>query len=219
MQERLIDGLIWYCALIPIIAIHEFGHAWMADKCGDPTPRSMGRVTLNPVVHMDPIGTIALPLIMIALRVMDSSMAGFIIGWGRPVQFMPSQCRNPKRDSLLVAMAGPFMNLVLAAIAIVILRLIIGMEANVFHDTLGIVAAFSLYLMFFNLLPIPPLDGSHLMKQITGMSESTYNAIAQYGFIILIVCIQIPAIGKFLGGATTATLGMLLSIVGLGGEG
>lgn len=215
-MDQLIDGLIWYCALIPIVAIHEFGHAWMAVKCGDPTPRQMGRVTLNPVVHMDPIGTVAVPLIMVVLGAITPGLAGFIIGWGRPVMFDPGNCNNPKRDSVLVAMAGPLMNLVLAFIAVVGLRLVIPIDNEVLTDTFQILAQFSLFLMFFNLLPIPPLDGSYVMKYVTGMSEELYNNIANFGIIILIICLQMPVVQGFLGAATTNTFQVLLKIVFVG---
>src|SRR3990167_4058068 len=95
-------------ALLSAITIHEFSHAWVADRLGDPTPRLMGRVTLNPLAHLDPIGTIALLLI------------GF--GWGKPVQFDPFNLENPRRDSALVSLAGPLSNITLASLLSIVLR-------------------------------------------------------------------------------------------------
>lgn len=215
MLDALLDGLIWYFALIPIIAIHEFGHAWAADKCGDPTARSLGRVTINPIAHMDMLGTVILPLLIIFLGAMESSLAGLIIGWGKPVPVYHSNLKNPRRDAVLVALAGPFMNLILAIIAVIVIRLSLSFDTEIALDTARIIAQLSLFLMFFNLLPIPPLDGSYLLKFVTGMSELTYQSIARYGFIILIVSLQIPAIQFGLQYATLNTLGFLLQLCGV----
>ncbi len=212
MTEQLLDGLIWYCCLVPIIAIHEFGHAWASDKCGDPTARHLGRVTLNPIAHMDMVGTVILPLAMIMIGLMNEQLAGFIIGWGKPVPVVTSNLRNPARDSLFVAMAGPFMNLVLAAVAVLTYRIFYSMDLEMILQTTYLLASFSLFLMFFNLLPIPPLDGSYILKYLTRMDDRVYMNIAQYGFLILIISIQIPAVQRYLSGATGATLLFLFNL-------
>lgn len=215
MAESLYDGLIWYCCLIIVIALHEFGHAWSASACGDQTARSLGRVTVNPIAHMDMLGTVILPLVMILLSAMNSGLGGFIIGWGKPVPVVHSNLKNPRLDSLLVAMAGPFMNLVLAAVTVLLWRLLYSFDSAMIAEGVLNLIRISLFLMFLNLLPIPPLDGSYILKYITNMRDETYHAIAQYGFFILIVAIQMPLIAGFLTDATFGTMGFLLKIFGL----
>src|SRR3990167_795118 len=99
----------WLIALITAITIHEFSHAWSADRLGDPTPRSQGRLTLNPLAHLDPLGTLMMLLVK--------------FGWGKPVQFDPYNLKNPKRDAAIISFAGPFSNLILASILAIVLRL------------------------------------------------------------------------------------------------
>src|SRR5215468_6045592 len=111
--KLLIDGLIQYLGLVVLLTFHEFGHAWMAHTCGDDTAKLQGRVSLNPLVHIDPIGTVLLPLALIFL---PSSIGRFIVGWARPVPVNPHNLRNPRIDEILVTLAGPWMNLLLAVV-------------------------------------------------------------------------------------------------------
>ena len=112
--NQLTEALAGYLCVVVVITLHEFGHAWMAWRCGDPTAKSLGRVSLNPVAHIDPIGTVALPFIAIFLGLAGyGQVASFIIGWGKPVPVNYTNLRNVDRDSLLIAMAGPAMNVVL----------------------------------------------------------------------------------------------------------
>src|ERR1043165_6715801 len=113
-SAMLLDGLVAYLCFIPVLTLHEFAHAWVAWKCGDDTARNLGRVSLNPIVHMDLIGTVILPLLALYLQMTNSALSGFIIGWGKPVPVNPSNLRNPRRDDTLIALAGPGMNFVLA---------------------------------------------------------------------------------------------------------
>lgn len=212
MAESLYDGLIWYCCLVIVIALHEFGHAWSASACGDQTARSLGRVTINPIAHMDMLGTVILPLAMIVLSAMNSGLGGFIIGWGKPVPVVHSNLKNPRLDSLLVALAGPFMNLVLAAVTVLMWKLLYSFGSAMIAEGVQMLVGVSLFLMFLNLLPIPPLDGSYILKYITNMRDETYHAIAQYGFLILIVAIQMPIIRIFLRNSTDGTMDFLMSI-------
>ena len=123
MNEKvLIDGLISFLCLVAMVTLHEFGHAWAAWKCGDDTARQQGRVTLNPAAHIDPLGTIVIPLLAVALSAAGSAAASFLIGWGRPVQVTVSNLRHRRRDDILVSMAGPFMNVVLAFGAMLVVR-------------------------------------------------------------------------------------------------
>ena len=200
--KLLVDGLILYLALLILLTFHEFGHAWMAWKCGDDTARLQGRVSLNPIVHIDLIGTVVLPLLMIFLSMTGSGLSRFLLGWAKPVPVNPYNLRNPRMDDMMVTLAGPWMNLLLAIVFMGLAR--IGYAAHypsmveVCKDT----AHLSLLLCWFNLLPIPPLDGSQAARSLLGISHETYQKVARYGFIILIVVIQIPMVQQTLTAVT-----------------
>lgn len=215
-QQALMDGLIMWLCFIPIVTVHEWAHAWVAVKCGDDTPLRQGRVTLNPQAHICPIGTIGFPLLAVLIGASGSGLGAFIIGWGRPVMVNPHNFRNWRRDDILVSMAGPAMNIILAFICLVVLRLTMGLGIEALSETMFRVATLSLFLCFFNLLPIPPLDGSHVLKHAIRMKEETYARMAQYGFIILIICIQIPFIQTLLHVSTLGTLGAMSKVIGIG---
>ncbi len=198
MDPRLlIDGLILYLGLLVLLTFHEFGHAWMAWKCGDDTARSQGRVSLNPLVHIDPFGTVVLPLLLILM-----APGGFLVGWAKPVPVNSDNFRNPRADDIMVTLAGPWMNLLLAIVIMGLARL-----GYVFHSQ-GMVevcfgmAHLSLLLCFFNLLPIPPLDGSQVVRSLIGMSYETYHQIARYGIFILILVLQIRVVQQTLDAVT-----------------
>jgi Zn-dependent protease len=211
-MDNIADGLIMYLMLVSLLTFHEFAHAWTAWKCGDDTARLQGRLSLNPLVHIDPIGTVALPLLMIFL---PASLGRFIIGWAKPVPFNPNNLGHPRRDDILIAMAGPAMNLILAVVLVVFAR--VGL---IFHSTDAAelfmeAAALSLLLCFFNLIPIPPLDGSHVLRHVTNMSYEAYANFARFGFIILIVLLQIPVFRQTLSLVTYGTLDLLGRIFGV----
>ena len=210
-QNVIADGLIQYLMLVALLTFHEYGHAWTAWKCGDDTARLQGRVSLNPVVHIDPIGTVLLPLLMIFMP----GAGRFLIGWAKPVPVNPYNLNHPKRDDILVTMAGPAMNLVLAIGLVALTR--VGM---IFHNGQMIdfcpqAAGLSLVLCFFNLIPVPPLDGSHVLRVATGMSHETYANFARFGFIIIIVLLQFPPVRMALGFVTYGTLGLLVRCFGV----
>ena len=147
-------------ALIVAITIHEFSHAWAADRLGDPTPRSKGRLTLNPLAHLDPVGTLML------------FIAHF--GWGKPVPIDPYNLRHPKRDYLYIALAGPISNIILA--------ILIALLSKIFFIPLFLyLIIINLSLAIFNLLPFHPLDGSHIFPDLFPGST---------GYIILIFLIM-----------------------------
>ena len=195
----VINGLIRFLALVVMLTFHEFGHAWMAHKCGDDTAKSDGRVSLNPIVHIDPIGTVLLPLMMIFLSMSGSGLAGFLIGWAKPVPVNPNNLRNAKLDDVLITMAGPWMNLLLAV------AFMGGVKIGAMTGTEGLTqfclmaVGINLGLFFFNLLPIPPLDGSQIMRVVTGMSYETFYQIARFGFLIIIVVINFTPVSRILG--------------------
>jgi Zn-dependent protease len=199
MDPRLlIDGLILYLGLLVLLTFHEFGHAWMAWRLGDNTAHSQGRVSLNPLVHIDPIGTVVLPLLMIFM-----APAGFFIGWAKPVPVNPDNLRNPRSDDIMITLAGPWMNLLLAIAIMGLARLGYAANASGLVEVCLNLAHLSLLLCFFNLLPIPPLDGSHVVRSLIGMSYETYHQIARYGIFILILVLQIPLVQRTLDTVTT----------------
>jgi len=187
--QTLRDGLLQLILLIISIGLHEFGHAWMADMRGDPLPRMQGRVTLNPFAHADPIGTIALPAVMIFLS------PGFgLIGWGKPVQISLPNSKTRRMDDIYITLAGPAMNVVLCLVFA-----LIGGLGNFDPKTQEVIIRFlvgGIYLnaglVVFNLIPIPPLDGSRLALRLGLYSEEFFLSLARWGFIILIVLVNLP---------------------------
>src|SRR5207249_9057878 len=190
--KQVIDGLITYLGLLVLLTFHEFGHAWMAWRCGDDTARLQGRVSLNPMVHIDPIGTVVMPLLMIFFS--GAFFSRFLVGSARPVPVNPYNLRSPRVDDILVTLAGPWMNLLLAIVIMGLGR--IGLAANSPSTALLCwkMAHLSLLLCFFNLLPIPPLDGSQVVRSLIGMTYEAYYQFARYGFIVLIIVINIPIV-------------------------
>ena len=187
-QIDLQQGLVLYLILLASLSVHEWAHAIVADRLGDHTPRSQGRVTLNPVAHIDPIGTVLLPLMMILFPL------GFaLFGWGKPVQVNPRNFSKPVRDDLLVSMAGPASNLSICLLVSVIggIALNIVTQQEQLVELLRMVLFINVLLTVFNLIPIPPLDGSHVLKHAIGMSDETYYNFARWGFLIILVGINL----------------------------
>jgi Zn-dependent protease len=212
--KYLLDGLVTYLCFLPILTFHEFAHAWVAWKCGDDTARQQGRVSLNPAVHMDLVGTVILPLLAVFLAASDSKLSGFIIGWGKPVPVDISNLRHRRRDDTLVSLAGPFMNVLLALGLMAVVRV-----ANLFsfvaaNEVILRVAMLSLFLCYFNLLPIPPLDGSHALKNLIGMTDETYLRYSRFGFFLIILAIQIPYVNKMMVMATLGTMHVMAAMLG-----
>jgi len=188
------------------ITIHEAAHGWAAYKLGDPTAHAMGRITLNPIAHIDPIGTILLPLILVI-------MGAPPFGWAKPVPVNPFNLRNPRRDNLVISAAGPLANFSVALIAFILLQMLKLANPDVLMmrggtPSLGNGLFLILYytilinviLAVFNLIPIPPLDGSGvLMGLISEEAAAKYEQIRPYGFIILILLIMTGFIGRILG--------------------
>lgn len=164
--------------LVMAITVHEFAHAWMADRLGDPTPRHQDRLTLNPLAHLDPIGTAMIFLI------------GF--GWGRPVMFDPYNLKNPVKDTALVALAGPVSNLLLAALIAVLIPFASGILGDQISQTIGFFAIFyNVMLAIFNLVPVHPLDGGKIIVALLPHQLSLeYESFMQkFGTIVLIALI------------------------------
>ena len=201
-SNTIIDGLISYLGLVVLLTFHEYGHAWMAWKCGDETARDQGRCSLNPLVHVDPIGTFVLPLMMIFL---SPGISRFLLGWAKPVPVNIGNLRNPRLDDILISLAGPWMNLLLAVALIGLARLGIAFDSAPMAKLCSQMALTSLGLCFFNLIPIPPLDGSHVVRSLIGMSYETYWQFARIGFLAVILVLQVPQVRTGLGYVTVAS--------------
>ena len=213
--EAIINGLLGYVCLLIVLTFHEFAHAWTAWKFGDDTARLQGRVSLNPIVHMDKVGTVILPLLVVLLQAADSRLAGFIIGWGKPVPVNPYNLRHRRWQDTIVALAGPAMNIVVAGAAVVLARGFQLAHVGAFADVAQMLAVISLLLCFFNLLPVPPLDGSHLLKNLIGMSDELYIRISRFGLLIVILLLQIPIVRAGIWFATSYTFVLMGRIAGL----
>ncbi|MBR6388723.1 MAG: site-2 protease family protein [Opitutales bacterium] len=193
MLQTFEDRLIFYIILLIGITMHEFGHAFAADKLGDPLPRAMGRVTLNPMAHADKLGTIILPLVMIFTG------APILFGWGKPVYVSLPNPKTRMRDDLLSTAAGPFANLVLALLATLIFSVAYVYKIESVQDVAVIAMLVNCMLFVFNMLPIPPLDGSHFLRYALNVSNETYAKIERNGFWILLIIIILPQTNGFLG--------------------
>jgi Zn-dependent protease len=189
MHFDLIGAVLKVLLLWILTAPHEFAHAWVATRLGDDTPRREGRVTLNPLAHVDWLGTAILPFV-------TSLMGAGFLGWGRPVHTQTSKLRGGLNGLALVSLAGPFSNVImaviLAAAALVCLH-----PAPSAAEFLAEGVRLSLYLAIFNLLPVPPLDGSKLLLAAR-VPMQVYIEISRYGFMLLIVLISATSIGRLM---------------------
>jgi Zn-dependent protease len=182
-QNAVLDVILLWILTAP----HEFAHAWVATKLGDDTPRLQGRVTLNPLAHVDWLGTAILPFI-------TSLMGAGFLGWGKPVYTNTNNLRGGLNGLALVAMAGPASNIVMAVILAIVARLTVGF-APAFSQFAVTGVWLSLYLAIFNLVPIPPLDGSKLLLAMR-IPVAIYQEIARFGFMALILMISYWGIGR-----------------------
>ena len=178
------EQLFYIIILLFSVVVHEVSHGVMADKLGDPTARLAGRLTLNPIRHIDPFGSIILPLIMVLLP------GNFIFGWAKPVPVNPYQLKNPERDGALIAGAGPASNLLLAAIFALFIKMGEIAASSLIVQSLPLLAAIvwvNIILAVFNLVPIPPLDGSKILFAFLPRSADRFKfALEQNGTIILL---------------------------------
>lgn len=209
----LADGIISYLCFLIVLAFHESGHAWMAWKRGDDTAKLLGRVSLNPIVHIEFVGTVLLPLLGIFLSASGSSASRFVIGWGKPVPVNSANFKNRQFDNMLVGLSGPFMNIVVAFFALALANVGMIIKSEMMIELCYRLAFISLFLCFFNLLPIPPLDGSHVLSYLLRMSEEAYANLARFGFIIVIIVIQIPAVTYVLAFLTKYSFNLIYSAV------
>jgi Zn-dependent protease len=185
------DLILFLPVLLFSVVLHEYAHGWMAYRQGDDTALMLGRLTLNPIPHIDLFGSILLPILLIVAR------APFLIGWAKPVPVNPRKYRNYKRGDILVSLAGIAVNLMLAVIATFVLILVILLARAIpaAAPTLQLVAqmtqmaiSINLVLAFFNLIPIPPLDGSHVLYHLLPPKLGlAYRGLYQYGMLVLLI--------------------------------
>ncbi len=226
-----------YMALPLLLAmvLHEYAHGWVANRYGDSTARLEGRLTMNPLAHIDPFGTVILPLLCLMLP------GGFFLGWAKPVPVNPARLRNPRRDMALVAAAGPGMNLLLAVASALVLSLLLAIDPTLMAswppqpgqvprgDLLGMLllplAAMALYsvfinvlLMAFNLIPIPPLDGGRILTSLLPAQPAlALSRLEPYGMLIIVALImfdpQIHVLRTITGTLVNAMAGTILTTV------
>jgi len=193
--------------LLMAMVLHEYAHGWVASRCGDSTARLQGRLTLNPLAHIDPFGTVILPLLCLAMP------GGFVLGWAKPVPIDPSSMRQPRRDMALVAVAGPAMNFALAIGSALLFAILLSVEPTIGNHwsqpentdltetwltmlllPIAVMAVYSVLinvlLMLFNLLPLPPLDGGRILTSLLPVGAATaLSRVEPYGMFILVALI------------------------------
>jgi Zn-dependent protease len=178
--------VVQFAVVLFALSVHESAHAWTADKFGDPTARLMGRVTLNPLAHIDLIGTIIFPIMLAVI-------GAPVFGWAKPVMVNPNNLRNRRRDGMLVSAAGPVSNLLVAGATILVFLALKGtglLASPPLFTILLFLIIINIYLAVFNLIPIPPLDGSGVLEgMLKGGALRAFEAIRPYGFFILLLII------------------------------
>lgn len=204
---NLLSNLIPYIVVLLLaISCHEAGHAWMSWKYGDDTAYMLGRVTINPVAHTDPIGTLLIPILSFVLTFTTGAIVP-LIGWGKPTPVNPRNWTKYKEANVMVSIAGILANLILATIGFVILKTLL--ETNVvasFNQSdgmIGVAVIFLKNLIFlnvslavFNLLPFPPLDGSKVLSTFLPASfQPLFDLLEQFGFLILVLLVYMGVIG------------------------
>jgi len=179
--------IFFLIALIFSIIIHEVSHGFAAEMLGDPTARLQGRLTLNPLPHIDPLGSVIVPALLVLTH------AGFLFGWAKPVPYNPYNLRNQKWGEAIVAAAGPGVNLLLAIVFGMIIRFGLGVLPETFISLAALVVYINIMLAFFNLIPIPPLDGSKLLRALlpykANMAFQRFEAMIMQGGLIMMLII------------------------------
>ncbi|MFH0731875.1 MAG: site-2 protease family protein [Candidatus Omnitrophota bacterium] len=206
----ILSMLFQFVVLALAITTHEFAHGWVAYKLGDPTAKYAGRLTFNPLAHIELFGTIILPITMVMLKLPP-------IGWAKPVPINFQSLRNPKRDMLWVGIAGPGANFLIALLLSLLLRIPQIREIAFFMQLLTLGIFMNLILAIFNLIPIPPLDGSRIIASLLPWRYMfIYNRIEPYGFFIIIGLLWLGVLRTLIL-PLVIKLAMLLDVVNLTG--
>jgi Zn-dependent protease len=194
MEEFIYKVAISLPAFLMAIVCHEAAHAWMADRFGDTTARQLGRLTLNPTVHYDLVGTVIFPLI-------GAALGGMMFGWAKPVPVDSRRFKNIRSGSLWVSFAGPLANIILMVLSAVLLALLLTQVSpefsyyNVFSDMLKHAVTINVLLAVFNLIPFPPLDGSKMVSAMLDYNQARkFEELQRYSFVFLIVLIMTPVL-------------------------
>lgn len=199
------DILIFFITLVFSVILHEVAHGWVAEKLGDPTARTLGRISLNPGPHIDPIGTILLPALFVIPALLTGSSPGAFIAWAKPVPVNPIYFKEPKKDLALVALSGPLTNIGIALIC-----------ALLFHTILPIpliteIMFINLFLALLNLIPIPPLDGSKVISiLLSDEAAFRFQSIGQMGILFLFFLLIATPLGSVLRSLSIYVMQLLL---------
>lgn len=209
---------VWIAPVLLAITLHEAAHAYVANRCGDSTAKMLGRLSANPLRHIDPIGTVIVPIIIAVL-----SQFQFVFGWAKPVPVNWYQLRNPRRDMALVAAAGPVSNILMALIWASCMK-----AGLLLNPSTSIIATFmvltgragiiiNLVLALLNLIPIPPLDGSRIIASILPPKlASYYMKLEPFGFVIIFSLLFTGALGWLIGTPMTWVVGFIYQLLGIG---
>ncbi len=206
---------VWALPILFAITVHEWAHGFVAYKLGDPTAKMLGRLSLNPIKHIDPIGTVVVPLVLMVL-------GGFIFGWAKPVPITPKNLHNPKNDMAYVAAAGPLANFIMAILWALVIHLGY-MMSHIYPDAMRFLVLtgvagiqINLILMVLNLLPVPPLDGSRILTRFLPADMAyQYNRLEPYGFFILLALLALGWLNFILGPAYEWMLSLVLQLTQL----
>jgi len=197
IEKIIYTAAVWAIPVIFAITLHEVAHGWVANKLGDGTAKMLGRLTVNPIKHIDPIGTIVVPLVMVL-------MTGFAFGWAKPVPVNARNLKNPRRDMAIVAVAGPIANVLMALFWVFFLKFVsmVVTDINIAKGLMAMANAgiiINLVLFVFNLFPIPPLDGSKVLAGFVPPSVSDIlDKIEPYGFFIVLGLLYFGVLSKVL---------------------
>lgn len=200
------------------ITLHEVAHGWVANKLGDSTSKMLGRLTINPIKHIDPIGTVALPIGMVVMSLATTGTP-MAFGWAKPIPVNTRNLKQPRRDMAIVAIAGPLSNLIMAVFwtLVMIISMNVISDENIgrgFYTMAQIGVVFNLILMVLNLLPLPPLDGGRVLAGLVPRPMAAMlDRIEPYGFIILITLLFLGALDQIIGPVIAALYGMLMGFV------